>query len=72
MMCNQCGMSTTNVPKYHPYAACLMFRGAGNGRTVEANLRGVVEYGMKAMALGVSLDDAMNDISLVVEGRAHD
>ncbi len=64
-MCNQCGMNDTRPPKYHPYAACLMMRGAGNGTTVEANLRGVVEYGMKAQARGVSLDDAMQDIGLV-------
>lgn len=48
---------------YHPHAACLMFRGCHNGNTVAANLRAVVEYGMKAQAAGVSLEKAMDDIT---------
>lgn len=30
---------------YHPYAACLMFRAARDGNTVQANLDAVVAYG---------------------------
>jgi hypothetical protein len=41
----------------------MMFQAARNGNTVEANLRAVVEYGMKAERAGVSLDRAMADIS---------
>jgi len=48
---------------YHPHAACLMFRGCHNGNTVDANLRAVVEYGMKAQAAGVPLEKAMDDIT---------
>lgn len=32
---------------YHPYAACLMFKGCSNGNTVQANLDAVVAYGRK-------------------------
>ena len=65
-MCSQCGMSGTEAPKYHPYAACLMFRGVGDGRTVDANLRAVVEYGMTVQKHGISLDEAMSNLSAVV------
>lgn len=61
-MCSQCGMAETTPPAYHPYAACLMMQAARNGRVVDANLRAVVEYGMKAQAAGVSLDTAMRDV----------
>lgn len=64
-MCRACGMADTDAPAYHPYAACLMMQAARNGRTVEANLRAVVEYGMKAHAAGISLDEAMSDIRSV-------
>jgi len=40
-----------------------MFRGCYNGNTVDANLRAVVEYGMKAQAAGVTLEKAMDDIT---------
>ena len=65
MICSECGMSST--PAYHPYAACLMFKATKHGGTVDANLRAVVEYGMKAQRLGVPLDTAMKDITKVRE-----
>ena len=62
--CHFCGMADAGAPRYHPYAACLMMMAAKNGNTVEANLRAVVEYGMRAERSGISLDAAMADISL--------
>ena len=67
MSCSQCGMAGVDAPKYHPYAACLMFLGCGNGDYVSHNLRAVVEYGMKAERAGVSIDAAMENIALVRE-----
>ena len=61
--CSACGMPVGLHRNYHPYAACLMFRGCHAGNTVDANLRAVVEYGMKAQAAGVSLEKAMDDIT---------
>lgn len=40
-----------------------MFRGCSNGNIVEANLRAVVEYGMKAQVAGRTLDEAMGNMS---------
>lgn len=64
-MCRNCGMCVGGYKRYHPYAACMMFKSARNGDTVEANLRAVVEYGMRAQKAGISLDEAMNDIAAV-------
>jgi len=61
--CSACGMLVGQHRNYHPHAACLMFRGCYNGNTVDANLRAVVEYGMKAQAAGVPLEKAMDDIT---------
>lgn len=62
-MCSACGMHVGKPAAYHPHIACLAFKAAGNGNTVEANLRAVVQYGMDAQRAGVSLDRAMADIS---------
>lgn len=35
--CAECGMNV-RLGEYHPYAACLMFKGCGDGETVRANL----------------------------------
>ena len=61
--CSACGMLVGLHRNYHPHAACLMFRGCHNRNTVDANLRAVVEYGMKAQAAGISLEKAMDDIT---------
>lgn len=61
--CAGCGMTTFGPRDYHPYAACVMFRQLRDGSNVEANLRAVVEYGMKCQKQGVSLDKAMRDIT---------
>lgn len=48
--CQECGMAV--VPNaYHPYAACLMFKGCGDAATVEANLNVVMAFGAQASAL---------------------
>lgn len=36
--CRECGMPCTPT-EYHPYAACLMFRGCHNSKVVRENLR---------------------------------
>ena len=64
-MCNACGMLVGGQKEYHPYAACLMFKACHNGNTVDANLAAVVEYGMKAQAAGLDLDQAMHDLTIV-------
>lgn len=43
--CACCGMVTSGPLEFHPYAACLMFKGCRNGNVVRANLQFVVEYG---------------------------
>lgn len=63
--CASCGMNVGAVATYHPFTACLMFRQVRDGNVVAANLRAVVEYGMKAHARGVDLATAMNDITSV-------
>lgn len=35
--CRECGMPC-HAEEYHPYAACLMFRGCWDSKTVRANL----------------------------------
>jgi hypothetical protein len=63
--CAGCGMLLSSPRDYHPFAACELFKRLRNGNQVEANLRAVVEYGMRAQASGLSLDDAMHDITKV-------
>ena len=41
--CAECGMETKDKREFHPYAACLMFRGCHNGDTVRGALRPWVE-----------------------------
>lgn len=43
--CMECGMST-EANEYHPYAACLMFKGCHDGEVVRANLDAVVAHGV--------------------------
>jgi len=40
--CAECGMEVSPV-EYHPYAACLMFKGCKDGHVVRENLKAVVE-----------------------------
>jgi len=63
--CGCCGMPTNGAVEYHPYAACLMFHQTHSSIVVEANLKAVVEYGMLTAELGISLEDAMRDITKV-------
>lgn len=68
-MCSLCGMHVEENAGYHPYAACLMFQQCRNGNTVDSNLKAVVEYGMKAQEKGLSLDEAMKNISSVISNQ---
>lgn len=63
--CAACGMQTQSPAEYHPFVACELFKHLRDSRKVRANLRAVVEYGMAAQREGVSLDDAMRDLSTV-------
>lgn len=61
--CAHCGMSTKGPRDYHPWAACVMFKELRDGNRVEANLRAVVEYGIRCAAAGIDLDTAMRDMT---------
>lgn len=63
--CAACGMAI-EAPAYHPYLACVAFKALQDGNKVQANLRAVVEYGMKAAEAKVSIDKAMQNISRVI------
>ena len=70
--CAACGMHIGTMREYHPWAICTLFRFTNDSRTVRANIRAVVGYGMKAERAGVSLDDAMADIKAVLDsGSQH-
>ena len=40
--CYHCGMQV-RAGEYHPFAACLMFKGCGDREVVQANLKSVTE-----------------------------
>ena len=44
--CKECGMPVEDG-EYHPYAACLMFKGCHNSDVVQANLDAVVAHGIQ-------------------------
>lgn len=43
--CGECGMLLESIAEYHPFAACLMYRGCRDSITVRANLSAVVAHG---------------------------
>jgi uncharacterized lipoprotein YajG len=47
MICQECGMAC-EPGEYHPYAACLMFKGCHNGDTVRDNLDGAARAAREA------------------------
>lgn len=47
-----------------------MFQACRNSLTVEANLRAVVEYGMKAQRQGLTIEEAMTRLDLLIAARA--
>jgi hypothetical protein len=51
---------------YHPFAACLMFQQTRSSEATQANLAAVLDYGMKAAAAGITLDQALSDINRVL------
>lgn len=65
--CAQCGMLTLSAVDYHPYAACVIFARTRQSDKVESNLKAIVEYGMAAERAGVSAEQAMRDIRLVLK-----
>ena len=42
--CHECGMELGSEDEYHPYAACLMYRGCGSRQRVVAELKVVAEH----------------------------
>jgi hypothetical protein len=56
-----------NPRAYHPFAMCLMFKQTHSSTTARENLKSVVEYGMRAQRLGLTIDEVMNDITKVRE-----
>ena len=42
--CGDCGMMCS-ATEYHPYAACLMFKGCGDAQVVRENLQSVLTRG---------------------------
>lgn len=67
--CAQCGMLALSPSDYHPYAACVMFAHLKSSEKVEANLRAVIEYGMRAQQAGISAEQAMREVRLVREAE---
>lgn len=63
--CAGCGMLTLSNVDYHPYAACVMFKRLLSSEKVEASLKAVIEYGMKAERAGLSPEEAIRDIRKV-------
>lgn len=63
--CASCGMHC-HAGEYHPFLACEHFKRTHDSRSVRANLRAVVEYGMNAQRAGVTLDGAMSSIASVI------
>jgi hypothetical protein len=58
---------TIETPReYHPFAVCAMFKILLNSNQVRGNIKPVIEYGMKAQRLGVSIDDALADFNTVI------
>jgi len=41
--CKECGM-VVSAGEYHPFAACLMFKGCNDSAVVRANLNAVKAY----------------------------
>ena len=65
--CSGCGMILAGPRVYHPHVACVLFRASRNSSEVDANLRAVVEYGMRAQAAGVPLGTAMCDFPVELD-----
>jgi hypothetical protein len=67
--CTQCGMLLLSPTDYHTYAACQLFRYTLNSDKVEANIRAIIEYGMRAQEAGITAEQAMRDTRLVRQAR---
>lgn len=62
--CNGCGMSLETGREYHPFLACTSFRFLESSTQVEANLRAIIEYAYKAKECGLTVEEAMRDVTL--------
>lgn len=62
--CHGCGMLLTSVREYHPFAVCELYKATRDAKRVRANIRSVIEYGMRAERAGISAEDAMRDLTL--------
>lgn len=62
--CIECGM-ICEPGEYHPYAACLMFKGCHNSTIVTANLNAVV-------AKGAQYDSGFDDMADRIRALAAD
>jgi hypothetical protein len=65
--CYECGMVTKTPCEYHPWIVCDMFKAIKNGDGVRAAIRDVIEYGAKAERYGISVDDALANLNLVID-----
>jgi len=64
--CGECGMPCA-TGEYHPYAACLMFRGCHNSKTVRANLPPQRQDGEL-----LALADRMESVAKAIPERTND
>lgn len=46
MICQECGMDTA-VNEYHPYAACLIFKGCHDAEVTRANMDLLIDKGYR-------------------------
>ena len=51
-VCGECDMALKHGREYHPFAACLMFKGCGDGAVVRGNLEAVIRDAWKAVDFG--------------------
>jgi len=67
--CADCGM-IVKENEYHPYAACLMFKGCKDGKVVRANLKAVRDNAAEYCAMVVdarhpTLGDELRDLKAI-------
>lgn len=66
-ICKECGMSV-NDGEYHPYAACLMFKGCHDSDVVQANLDAIVAHGIQCEVERHGEEKAQCYASLALDG----
>lgn len=63
--CYGCGMPLRTGREYHPFLVCKCFEYLQDGNQIEENLKAIFEYAYRAKELGLTIKEAMNDITLV-------